>query len=77
MEQLIKLSECQKEFLFNSEYGYSKFHPNYKSLNYHCKRTNLIEEIDIEGIAENELEILIKNVFEAISIHCKNCNYRS
>ena len=71
------LLECQKEFLFNSEYGYNELHPNDKSLRYHCKRNDLREEIDIEEITESELPILTKNVFEAISVYCKNCRYRS
>lgn len=71
------LLECQKEFLFNSEYGYNELHPNYKSLRYHCKRSDLREEIDIEEITKSELTILTKNVFEAISVYCENCRYRS
>ena len=71
-----RLSECQKEFLFNSRYGYDEFHPNYKSLNYHCKKTGLREEIDIDMITEDDLPILIKNVFDAISKHCEKCDYR-
>ena len=71
------LLECQKEFLFNSEYGYNELHPNDKSLRYHCKRSDLREEINIEVITENNLSTLINNVFEAISVYCKNCCYRS
>lgn len=71
------LLECQKEFLFNSEYGYNELHPNDKTLRYYCKRSDFREEIYIEGISKNDLPILIKNVFDAISIHCNNCYYRS
>lgn len=74
--QSTKLAECQKEFLFNSKYGYDEYHPSYKSLNYHCKKTDLREEIDIDNIAIEELPLLVKNVFDAISIYCNNCDYR-
>ena len=77
MKKESTLSECQKDFLFNSEYGYNELHPNDKSLRYYCKRSDLREEIDVEGITENDLSILIKNVVEAISVYCKNCRYRS
>ena len=70
------LAECQKEFLFNSKYGYEEFHPSYKSLNYHCKRRDIREEIDVDVIAENELPLLIKNVFDAIAVYCNNCDCR-
>lgn len=73
---LKKLLECQKEFLFNSKYGYDEFHPNYKSLNYHCKKTDLRVEIDVDMIAEDELPMVTKNVFDAISLHCDKCGYR-
>ena len=71
------LLECQKEFLFNSEYGFDELHPNDKTLRYHCKRSDLRAEIDIEGITQKELKTLTKNVFEAISVYCKNCRYCS
>ena len=77
MNRAIRLLECQKEFLFNSEYGVDELHPNDKTLRYLCKRSGLREEIDIEGITKNELKTLTKNVFDAISVYCKNCRYRS
>ena len=70
-----KLLECQKEFLFNSRYN-NKYHPTYKALKYHCKKTDLRMEIDIDEIVEDELPLVTKNVFDAISTHCKNCDYR-
>lgn len=76
MNKSNKLLECQKEFLFNSRYGYEEFHPNYKSLNYHCKKTDKRIEVDVDTITENQLPLLIKNVFESISIHCSNCDCR-
>lgn len=76
MNESKKLTECQKEFIFNSRYEYDEHHPAYKSLNYRCKKTDLREEIDIDNITKEELPLLIKNVFDAISSHCKNCDYR-
>ena len=70
----IKLAECQKEFLFNSKYGYDES-DNYKTLNYHCAQTNLREKLDVDFLYKEDLPKL-KNVFNAISIYCNNCDYR-
>ena len=70
-----KLKECQKEFLFNSKYD-NEYHPLYKLLKYHCKKTDLRMEIDVDDITKDELSLLIKNIFDAISMHCNNCDYR-
>lgn len=70
-----KLIECQKEFLFNSRYD-NEYHPAYKALKYHCKSTDLRMEIDVDMINEDDLPILIKNVFDAISLHCDKCDCR-
>lgn len=75
-EKMNTLTECQKDFLFNCKYGYDEYHPNYKSLNYHCNKTGWRVEVDIDMITEDELPSLVKNVFDAISTHCNRCDYR-
>ena len=75
MYQSNKLLECQKEFLFNSKYGFAE-NDNYKTLNYYCSKTNLMEKIDIDLIREEDLPLLIEKIFNAISIHCDGCACR-
>ena len=55
-----ELLECQKEFLFNAEYN-NEYHPTYNALKYHCKKTDLRMEIDVDMIAEDDLSTLIRN----------------
>lgn len=72
-----KLTECQKEFLFNSRYGYDAFHPNYKSLNYHCKKTDKRIEVDVEDITNEEYFELNKEIYETIYDACNECCYNN
>lgn len=77
MNKSNKLLECQKEFLFNSRYGYEEFHPNYKSLNYHCKKTEQRIEVDVDDITDEQYFELNKNIYETIYDVCNRCRYNN
>lgn len=69
-----RLTECQKEFLFNSRYN-NEHHPAYKALKYHCKKTDLRMEIDVDEITDEEYLILNRKIYEAIFDACSKCYY--
>lgn len=75
--QSTKLAECQKEFLFNSKYGYDECHPNYKSLNYHCKKTGQRIEENVDNITDEQYFELNQNIYETIYGVCNKCCYNN
>ena len=76
-EKMNTLTECQKDFLFNSKYGYDKHHPNYKSLNYHCKKTDWRVEVNIEDITRRQYFEINKEIYKTISPLCDKCCYNN
>lgn len=72
-----RLKECQKEFLFNSRYGYDECHPTYKLVEYTCNKTDKRIAGCIEKITINDFIALNKEIYEAMCLACNECSYNN
>ena len=71
-----KLLECQKDFLFNSEYKLGYLNEDEKLLYLSCDKTNKGVGAYIGDISKDDYFTTIKSVFELISSCCEDCEYR-
>ena len=70
------LLECQKEFLFNSEYKLGHLNEDEKLLYLSCKKTNKGIGAYIGDVSKDDYLTIAKRIFELISSRCEDCEYR-
>lgn len=70
-----KLSECQKEFLFNSEYKLGHLNEDEKLLYLSCQKTNKGVGAYIGDISIEDYHAVAERIFELISSCCEDCKY--
>jgi len=69
------LSECQKEFLFNSKYEYGYLNENEKLLYLNCKKTDKGVGAYIGELSKDEFLLLYKDIVKLIFSSCEDCEY--
>ena len=75
--QLVTLSECQKEFLFNSEYKYGHLNENEKLLYLSCKKTNKGVGAYVGEISIDDSLALYKDIFKLVLSCCGDCEHHT
>ena len=76
MEKEKKLLECQKDFLFNSEYKLGHLNEDEKLLYLSCEKTNKGVGAYIGDVSKDDYLTIAKKIFELISSRCEDCKYR-
>lgn len=76
MNKLKTLLECQKEFLFNSEYKYGHLNEDEKLLYLNCKKTNKGVGAYVDEISKDDCLLLYKDILKLILSCCEDCEYR-
>ena len=71
-----KLLECQKDFLFNSEYKFGHLNEDEKLLYLSCDKTNKGVGAYIGEISREDYFAITKGIFELILTRCEDCEYR-
>ena len=71
-----KLSECQKEFIFNSKYEIGHLNDDEKLVYLSCAKTNKGVGAYIGGIAVDNYIDIAKDMFDLILSCCKDCECR-
>ena len=70
------LLECQKDFLFNSEYKYGHLNEDEKLLYLSCDKTNKGVGAYIADVSKDDYLTIANRIFELILDRCKDCEYR-
>lgn len=76
MKQTDILSECQKDFLFNSEYKHGYLNEDEKLLYLNCKKTNKGVGTYIGEISKEDYFVLTEDIFQLILSCCEDCSHR-
>ena len=76
MKKSNTLSECQKDFLFNSEYKFGHLNEDEKLLYLSCDKTNKGVGAYIGDVSEDDYLTIAKRIFELILARCEDCEYR-
>ena len=77
-----KLTECQKEFLFNSRYEPTEWSFGHKIPRYICNKSRTSMYCDISddmdaSLSANDLYDIKKQIIEKILNMCENCKYHN
>ena len=75
MIQLNTISECQKEFLFNSEYKHGHLNEEEKLLYLSCKKTNKGVGAYVGKISKEDCFVLTEDILNLILSCCEDCEH--
>ena len=75
MKKNNKLLECQKDFLFNSEYKTGYLNEDKKLLYLSCDKTNKGVGAYIGDVSKKDYLTIAKKIFELISSRCEDYEY--
>lgn len=70
-----QLTECQKEFLFNSEYKYHPIYPEEKTVNFLCDNIEKGVGVYIGEECEDSFLTIYEKAFKKIFSLCEKCEY--
>lgn len=74
--KLNMLTECQKQFLFNSKYGLNDIHPDHNAVDFICEKRNIRYGIYIPKDCIEDYFAFTQNIIKFISSYCEDCEYR-